>query len=148
MATETAEESGACAEAIYPEHLHLRIARKALTLNGETMGISFLDADGRGCCADVFYEPMEEFHKSNGADVVSLLAHVAAHEVGHLLLGTNSHAAVGIMQARWTPAELASSRARMLVFTEREARQMKERLSTGLRARKASSQAVAAQMGQ
>jgi hypothetical protein len=124
------EESKLCREAVFPQHLQMRIARKARTLNGDAMGISFLATDGSGCYADVFYEPMEQVHKSSGADIASLLGHVVAHEVGHLLLGRNSHAASGIMQARWTAEELASNEMGKVAFTEKESRQMKETLLT------------------
>jgi len=124
------EESEMCRKAVFPQHLQLRIVRKARTLNGKAMGVSFQAADGSGCYADVFYEPMKEVHESSGADIASLLGHVVAHEVGHLLLGTNSHAAAGIMQARWTAEELASNEMGKVAFTEKESRQMRETLLT------------------
>lgn len=127
----TEEESTACREAVYPQHLHLRIVPKALSLKGEAMGISFQDADGRGCYADLFYEPMQELHKSSGIHLASLLGRVAAHEIGHLLLGTNSHAVAGIMRANWTAAKLGRAGDKM-VFLDQESRRMRERLSTPL----------------
>ena len=36
---------------------------------------------------------------------VAALGHVIAHEVGHLLLGRDSHSSSGLMRARWTAAE-------------------------------------------
>lgn len=126
------EESQACRETEFPHHLHLRIVPRSLGLKGETMGISFQAGDGSGCYADLFYEPMERLHQSEGADIASLLGHVAAHEIGHLLLGTNSHSAEGIMQARWTAEELANSKAGGLVFLEKEAHRMRARLTASL----------------
>lgn len=123
------EESPACRETEFPHHLHLRIVLRSLGLKGETMGISFQADDGSGCYADLFYEPMEQLHQSDGADIASLLGHVAAHEIGHLLLGTNSHSAEGIMQAHWTAEGLANSKAGGLVFLEREAHRMRARLT-------------------
>ena len=127
------DASRACREAVFPGHLHLRIVRKSLGLNAETMGISFQADDGSGCYADLFYEPMEQLHQSDGIDLASLLGHVATHEIGHLLLGTNSHSAAGIMHARWTAEELASARVGGLAFLEKESRRMKARLATALR---------------
>ena len=51
-----------------------------------------------------------------------------AHELGHLLLGTNSHAVAGIMRARWTADELTSAKAARMVFLDQESQKMKERL--------------------
>ncbi|PYT70596.1 MAG: hypothetical protein DMG39_15720 [Acidobacteria bacterium] len=129
----TEEISRRCREVVFPEHLHLRIVRKSVGLKGEAMGISFQTDDGSGCYADLFYEPMEDLQKSDGADLASLLGHVAAHEIGHLLLGTNSHAAAGIMQAHWTSQELTDAAVNRMVFLKEESQRMKERLLTATR---------------
>ena len=136
----TEDASRACREALFPKHLHLRIVRKSLGLIGETMGISFQADDGSGCYADLFYEPMEQLHQSAGTDVPSLLGHVAAHEIGHLLLGANSHSTAGIMHARWTAEELASAKAGSLRFSENQSRRMKAKLATALQSSKEASQ--------
>ena len=128
------EASRACREAVFPEHLHLRIVRKSLGLKGETLGISFQSDDGSGCYADLFYEPMEQLHQSDGTAIASLLGHVAAHEIGHLLLGGNSHSTTGIMHAHWTAEELASARVGGLIFSETESRRMKAKLATAMQA--------------
>lgn len=128
------DASQACREAVFPEHLHLRMVRKPLGLKGETMGIAFQADDGRGCYADLFYEPVEHLHQSDGTDIASLLGHIAAHEIGHLLLGANSHSAAGIMHAHWTARELASAKVGGLVFLERESRRMQARLAITMHA--------------
>jgi len=120
--------SRACGEVAFPKHLHLRIVRKSAGLNGEAMGVSFQGEDGIGYLADLFYEPMEELERSDRTDIARLLGHVAAHELGHLLLGTNSHAVTGIMRARWTADELTSAEAARMVFLDQESQKMKERL--------------------
>lgn len=138
------EASRACREAIFPEHLHLRIVPRSLGLKGETMGISFQADDGSGCYADLFYEPMEQLHQSDQTDVATLLGHVAAHEIGHLLLGKNSHSSAGIMHAHWTAEDLAKEKVGGLVFLENESLRMKARLATAMQAsRGASNQALA-----
>jgi hypothetical protein len=124
------EASRACREAVFPQHLHLRIVRKSIGLTGETLGISFQADDGSGCYADLFYKPMEQLRRSDGTDIAGLLGHAAAHEIGHLLLGANSHSATGIMHAHWTADELASAKAGGLVFLEKESQRMKVRLAT------------------
>ena len=37
-----------------------------------------------------------------------ILAHTIAHEVGHLLLGSNSHSPTGIMVGKWRSQDLVS----------------------------------------
>jgi hypothetical protein len=124
----SAQASRACGEVAFPKHLQLRIVRKSAGLNGDAMGVSFQGEDGIGCLADLFYEPMEELERSDRTDIASLLGHVAAHELGHLLLGTNSHAVAGIMQARWVGDELTHAEAARMVFLDQEVQKMKERL--------------------
>ena len=123
------EETGACQEAVFPAHLHLRIVPRSHGLKEGALGISFLSADGSGCQADLFYEPMERLHNSNDANLASLLGHVAAHEVGHLLLGTNSHGPAGIMQAHWVGDEIGAAKLGRLYFSGRESQKMRETLS-------------------
>ena len=54
---------GRCSEASFPSHLHLRILRVSLGLRVSTLGISFSAEDGRGCYADLFYEPIQHLEE-------------------------------------------------------------------------------------
>ena len=119
-----------CAVADFPLHLQLRIAKRSLNLNEFTMGVSYLSADGIGCYADLFYDRAEHLHEVNGVGLASILGHAIAHELGHLLLGNNSHSPAGIMRARWQPADLASAGKGALLFSTIESRAMKNRLDT------------------
>jgi hypothetical protein len=47
-----------------------------------------------------------------------LLAYVLAHELGHVLMGSDYHADAGIMKAQWSAADYAAMRGRALRFTE------------------------------
>jgi hypothetical protein len=71
---------------------------------------------------------MERLASSDGTNVANLLGHVAAHEIGHLLLGPNSHAVAGIMQAHWRLHELTGAELTRMVFLDRESQKMKQRL--------------------
>jgi hypothetical protein len=128
--TVAAERSRSCGEAIFPEHLQLRIVKRSVGLSPKVMGISFLSEDGSGCQADVFYERIEGLRRESNASLASILGDVASHEIGHLLLGTNSHASRGIMRAVWGRDELASVTQRALIFSEKESAQMRARLGS------------------
>jgi hypothetical protein len=147
IAAEATKESRACSEAVYPEHLQLRIALRSIGLTKATMGISYLSEDGKGCYADLFYEQVVEMHEKSKVSLASLLGRVAAHETGHLLLGSNSHALHGIMRARWQGEELARASKGALMFSESESRQMKERLAMKPGARNEVMRAAADQVG-
>lgn len=49
-------------------------------------------------------------------DSAYFLAHVIAHEIGHILEGFAGHARVGIMKAEWTAEEQAQMRRKSLGF--------------------------------
>jgi hypothetical protein len=94
------------------------------------MGISFLSEDGSGCQADIFYEGIEGLRQKTNASLANILGDVASHEIGHLLLGTNSHAPYGIMRAIWGHDELGSVSRKTLFFSEKESARMQGRLGT------------------
>jgi hypothetical protein len=58
-----------------------------------------------------------------------LLGYVIAHEVGHLLLGTDSHNHEGIMQGRWEDPQLREAGKGNLQFTPSQARLMRQHLT-------------------
>jgi len=141
------EDPAQCRTAEFSAHLQLRIARRSRNLSEITFGISYLSADGSGCYANLFYDRIEEMHERSGVNLPSLLGDVAAHEIGHLLLGTNSHAANGIMRARWESEELGSISTGTLFFSEAESRQMRSKLATWLAKRKDDSLVASARLG-
>jgi hypothetical protein len=51
-----------------------------------------------------------------------------AHELGHLLLGTNSHAVDGLMRAHWDWDNLQAAERNELLFLHPEATEMTKRL--------------------
>jgi hypothetical protein len=124
-----AEDPAECATADFPRHLQLRIARRSLNLNEFAMGISYLSADGTGCYADLFFNRAQLIHEISHVSVPTILGHAIAHEIGHLLLGTNSHVPTGIMRAQWQPADLASASKGTLLFSLLESQEMRNRLA-------------------
>lgn len=79
---------------------------------------------GFGCDAWVFVEPIERFATEKGLNWVQLLGHVFAHELGHLLLGANSHAGVGLMRAQWSSRELSAVNRGGLFFSAAESKRL------------------------
>jgi len=51
--------------------------------------------------ANIFWNRVEEQAQRLNVPVSRILAHTVAHELGHLLLGSNSHSPTGIMIPRW-----------------------------------------------
>src|SRR5262249_9037943 len=55
---------------------------------------------------------------SRPANEPRLLAHVLAHEIGHVLQRNNAHSESGVMKAHWTADDLGSMARRPLEFSE------------------------------
>jgi hypothetical protein len=88
-----------------------------------------LSPEGIGSQADVFYAKFAAFRQSP-AELSTLLGYAMAHELGHLLLGTNSHSPTGLMRADWRTKDLIDMSQGGLRFSEEQARAMKAKLST------------------
>jgi hypothetical protein len=116
-----------CRDIAYPSHLSVRLARNGRHRTGDVFGESFLDDKGFGNYASVYVEPLAA---SKALDVVSegeLLGYVVVHELGHLLLGQDSHSANGVMRAKWDFAALQQVARGTLIFSANEAERMRAR---------------------
>ena len=67
----------------------------------------------------------------------AILAHVLAHEIGHILQRTNGHAETGVMKAHWKGQDYDAMSVKPLEFTSVDVDLIKEGLN-GLKARAAS----------
>lgn len=119
-----------CSEASFPSHLHLQILRVSHGLKVSTVGISFSAEDGRGCYADLFYEPIQHLEEETHVSQSVILGHAMAHELGHLLLGNNSHSPSGLMRAHWTREDLAKASVGNLRFSKKQCLKIRSRLIT------------------
>ena len=81
-------------------------APRSVSSAGEVFGVAFLSDEGTGCYSDVFYDRAMELHADWNVSLSDILGNVIAHELGHLLLGSNSHSRAGIMRAHWQGEEL------------------------------------------
>jgi len=92
------------------------------------LGQAFLGEDGQGVMADVFLDRLEQLTEEREIDYGRLLAHVVAHELGHLLLGPNAHSVVGLMQARMTGDSLERMEQGNFRFSQEQMRKIRARL--------------------
>ena len=73
----------------------------------------------------MFYHRVESLAVALACPHAVILGYAVAHEVGHLLLGTNSHPPRGIMRARWTEKELLAASAGRFGFFPQQAAKMR-----------------------
>jgi hypothetical protein len=122
----------ACTEVWDKTHLFMRIfgiAPKGTTV--EKSGESLLSAR----IANIYEDRVQLQAQRLNVSLSRILAHAVAHEVGHLLLGSNSHAPTGIMVAKWSYQDVITVCQFGLSFTA----QQSEFIRTEVRRRKGQS---------
>jgi hypothetical protein len=75
----------------------------------------------KGPVVQVFFKQVQEFAHTYEVDLGTVLAHVIAHEIGHLLLSPNAHSPTGVMQAYWGKALVRDAATGSLTFTAAQA---------------------------
>ena len=81
-----------------------------------------------GCTVYVFYDPISQWAQDRDISASALLGHAIAHEVGHLLLGTDSHSRAGIMPGLWTHVDLRTMARTALEFTPEQSARIRATL--------------------
>jgi len=117
-----------CVSFAWPARLAMRIAPRSASSAGEVFGVAFLSDEGTGCYSDVFYDRALELHADWNVSLSDILGNVMAHELGHLMLGSNSHSAAGIMRAHWQGEELHRLSRGNLWFSSEQANQMRGKI--------------------
>jgi hypothetical protein len=128
-----------CHRAVEPNEFVVHIVPRGQTSTDTIFGLAFLGPNGTGNYSDIFYERIEQMHRDSGVNPARLLAAVAVHEVGHLLLGSNSHSGRGIMSAHWKQDELRLIGMGCLIFVPEQGTRMRARIEDGQREAKLAS---------
>ena len=67
------------------------------------LGEAWIDTAVRaGVLASIYIDRVELMATLSETDVVSLLGRALAHEIGHLLMASNTHGPIGLMRAFWS----------------------------------------------
>src|SRR5262245_61503502 len=80
---------------------------------GDELGYSSVDVRRQhvDCLATVLADRVEAMASRTQSDPGTLLGHVMAHEISHLLIGTTEHSAIGLMRNRWSDEEVRNRQA-------------------------------------
>jgi len=125
--TERADGS-ACRTMARGKELILRVVPKGLSGGESVFGDAFLAEDGNGKYADLFFDPIASAHRNFGVNESRILGAVAAHEIGHLLLGLRAHSGTGIMSPVWTNDLIQKAERGSLLFAPEQAMFMRKRM--------------------
>jgi hypothetical protein len=90
--------------------------------------------------ASVYYDYAAHLARSDNAEfeIPIILGCVIAHEVGHLLLGSNSHSGSGIMQGQWERGQIRKAMTGTLQFTPEQAKLIQAETQSRMRLQTAS----------
>jgi hypothetical protein len=125
-AREAADAPARCREKVGGD-LVLRLQRAART-NGDryvSLGFSLVMPEGTPFLATVYADLAEAIAKRAGVEPRPVLGRAIAHEIGHLLLNSNSHPDGGLMRAAWSQHELRRNASSDWQFQEPEVATMR-----------------------
>jgi len=85
--------------------------------------------------ASVYYDYASRTAKRDNAEFEApiILGCVIAHEIGHLLLGSNSHSSSGVMQARWERKQVKQAMTGVMLFTHEQSKRIQAEAQTRMR---------------
>lgn len=132
--TPPGEDTRGCADSPRPDELVLRII-SSLERGGSsqeiyTLGYSYVDTGvATGTLATIFEDRVQHVAQDAGVAASTLLGRTMAHEIGHLLLGTNAHQPRGLMRASWSAKVLQRQFDSDWAFSPREAERMRDNLA-------------------
>lgn len=90
------------------------------------LGQSMADREG-GTYSSLFLERVQDAAAEANVPWDIVLAYAAAHEVGHLLLGSEAHTARGVMKAHWGREDYEAMNQHQLHFIDQQAHQLANR---------------------
>jgi hypothetical protein len=91
------------------------------------LGVALEDAAGGvGSDAWIFCDLVKDAGAHGQLNQPVLLGTVIAHELGHLLLSTNSHSAFGLMRENWSGKELSAVERRAMYFSSSESERIRQ----------------------
>jgi len=90
-----------------------------------TLGLA-LPCAQYGSDATIFVDRCEAVMLNSRASFPKILGHAMAHEIGHVLLGSNAHSAAGLMKARWDTADWLRVAAAHVPIAQVDAKTMRE----------------------
>ena len=117
-------EQDPCREPLQPMDIVLRLIPEPQNNKYEDSVFGFAVVP---ILASVYVNYAVERAKRDNAEfeIPVVLGNVIAHEIGHLLLGLNSHSVLGIMQKQWQRNQVRQAVTGNLLFTEEQGKLMR-----------------------
>jgi hypothetical protein len=122
---------GSCLSPV-PAALKIRIVQSPADsgASAHLLGHALIDPQTQsGELATVFVDRTQRLASELGIDDRVLLGRTIAHELGHLLMGTATHAGAGLMREVWLRDELVGTRPNDWAFDALDAAAIRDRLA-------------------
>ncbi|HEY1422965.1 MAG TPA: hypothetical protein VGF20_05895 [Candidatus Acidoferrum sp.] len=116
-----------CNSIAFPQHLSLRLVSTHGGLTQDTFGQAYQNAAGEGAYVVVYFGILSASKVATTMHSGDLLGLVIAHELGHLLLGLQSHSATGLMSPVWQADEIHQAARGNLFFTDAQQGRIRSR---------------------
>ena len=97
------------------------------------LGNSMIRGGDPACFVTIWVDHVAILARAGNVTAGQLLGRAITHELGHVLLGTGEHSAVGLMRADWTEHELRRDRPIDWMVSSDERKAMRRGLSARLR---------------
>lgn len=118
---------GLCSRVPSANQFVIHLVPTGRTSKDSVFGVAFLGENGTGKYCDVFFDRVENANNYFGHSEPELLGTVMAHELGHLLLGSQAHFSEGIMRPVWDAHSLPGIGMGKFLFTRRQVSLIKQR---------------------
>lgn len=125
--------SDKCQQPLRPNEMILRVVPGAdanATEYEHSLGYSLIPHAGAATVATVYSDRVAALARAAHSRGVDLLGRAIAHEIGHLLMGTNEHAAHGLMRAFWSHVELRRNLPADWAFSDYQAQMMRSTITS------------------
>jgi len=147
LAPKEAGQFPACQVPSGPTKLALRIMSQfmaeRLRQAEDSFGFAMIPEDGNfATVANVFSYDAEQLANCRGMRHGVILGYLAAHELGHLLLGSGSHSSSGIMHVPWRVPEVEIMAQGGMTFTPAEGKKMRMNIQVRIQAAEAAEAAL------
>ena len=110
-----------------PVTIQIRFAREAPSGVSKNALARALPFGEEGVAIHVMYDRIRWVARRSNRES-PILAHVLAHEIGHVLQGTDAHAPTGVMKAQWNGQDCDAMDKRSLEFTSVDVEMIKDGL--------------------
>ena len=113
--------------------IHSREMSRMISKTRIEFGYALPLSKGFGVICGIYLDQTFDLADSLGVPPHVVLGHTIAHEIGHLLMGHNSHSKAGIMVAKWGDSEIRLAKKGRLEFSDAQAARMQADVAARLK---------------